>query len=354
MIEYKRLAKERKKKRIVVALISCLAVICLLTGAYFLCTVRKVEVVGNKLYSAKQIEDLALPSKWDYNTVYLWYKTRHTDIKTPPFLDMMEIEIVSYNEIRIRVYEKTIMGYVEYMGNYVYFDKDGIVLETSAELKEGFPVVKGLAFDNVVLYERLPVKNKEIFQTLVSLTQMLEKNELNPDCIEFTGEDEMDLTFGEVLVHLGKDSSLDNKIARLKGILPSLVNRSGILFMEDVDESTERITFKKTLSKAEQEALQQEQGTGDGGEYDNGEDTEVYTENEDGWYSEETWNEGDGGDTGDTWDDSGDTGNTWDDSGDTGDTWDDGDYTGGAGNDTASGEGDPGWNEDGSGEENSW
>ena len=39
------------------------------------------------------------------------------------------------NTVTVQVYEKSVAGCIEYMENYVYFDKDGIVLETSKSSK---------------------------------------------------------------------------------------------------------------------------------------------------------------------------------------------------------------------------
>ncbi len=317
MIEYKRLAKERRKKTRTIVIAVLAALIVMLIATWFICTVRKVEVVGNKNYSAKEIEDLVLSSSWDYNTIYLWYQNKHKTIETPPFLDMVEIEILSYNSIRIHAYEKTIVGYVEYLGNYVYFDKDGTVLETSNKIKEGLPVVEGLEFHKMVLYEKLPVKDQKIFKTLVTLTQMLGKNDLVPDCIEFTSDGQINMTFGEVIVHLGEDEYMDNKIARLTGILPQLEGRSGILYMEDVDETTQRISFKKTKSKAQLEA---EQRLREEEEAAKNED-EVWDEESDDTWEEYTSDEGDSldDDSSDEWSDN----STGDSSDESSDEWSD-------------------------------
>ncbi len=370
MIEYKRLAKERKKKKILVAAGIILAAICLLAGVFFLCTVKTVEVVGNKNYSKKEIEEMVLPTGWDHNTICLLYKTHTHQVETPPFLDMVEIEVLSYNKIRIHAYEKTIMGYVPFNGSYVYFDKDGILLKTSQEPEEGYPMVEGLQFDHIIMFEKLPVKDEEVFKTMVSLIQMLSKNSLNPDHIEFTQDDEIDITFGEVLVHLGKDSHMDNKIARLTGILPKLEGRSGILFMEDVDETTDRIVFRKTKSKAqlaeeaENPQTPEENGGGeddswedvggdeDGSWDDSGDDSGSedgnWDDSGDGSGSEDGG--GDGSEDG-SWDDSGDGSGSEDDSGDGSEdgSWDDsGEDVGGDGSGSEDGGG------DGSGEDGSW
>lgn len=315
-IEYRRVAKARKKKIRITIGIAIAVLLALLAGAWLLCTVRKVEVVGNENYSAKEIENLVLSSKWDYNTIYLWYQNQYQRVSVPPFLDMVEIEIVSFHSIRIHAYEKAVVGYVEYLGKYVYFDKDGMVLETSNELKEGLPVVKGLVFDTMVLYEKLPVTDESIFKTLVSLTQMLAKNKLVPSCIEFTSDGQIDMTFGEVLVHLGKDQYMDNKIARLTGILPQLEGRSGILSMEDVDEATQRITFKKTKSKAQLEEEQRQKEEEAQSEEDFSEEWSEEDSYED--WGEEDSEEWDDEDSYEDWNDEEDS-EEWDDE----DSWED-------------------------------
>ena len=76
----------------------------------------------------------------------------------------MSVRVDSPDSITIRVYEKSVAGYVEYMGRYMYFDRDGIVVESSETRTEGIPQVTGIRFDHVVLYEALPVKNTDIFQ----------------------------------------------------------------------------------------------------------------------------------------------------------------------------------------------
>lgn len=253
-IAYKQLAKKRRKKRIKRITCIVLAVLVLLAGVYLLCTVRHVEVVGNETYSASQIEKAVLPSRLDYNTIYLLYQIHYGHVQTPPYLDLAEIEIVSFNSIRIHAYERTIMSGVQADGSYIYFDQDGIVLEITDAPKEEISIVSGLQFDKAVLYEELPVKDETVFQSLVNLMQLLRKNGLVPDAIAVTDADEFDVTFGEVVVHLGKDASMDNKIARLAAMMPTLTGKCGDLDMRDVDVSTERITFTKRKTQAQLDA----------------------------------------------------------------------------------------------------
>ena len=55
----------------------------------------------------------------------------------------------------------------------MYFDKDGIVVETSEQRTPGIPQVAGLQFGYVVMNEKLPVENEEVFEDILDITQLL-------------------------------------------------------------------------------------------------------------------------------------------------------------------------------------
>ena len=79
----------------------------------------------------------------------------------------------------------------------------------------------GIRFDHVVLYEALPVKNTDIFQEILSITQMLSKHQITTDKIYFNESNEITLYFDNIRAKLGKDN-LEEKVMRLEQILPNL------------------------------------------------------------------------------------------------------------------------------------
>ena len=56
------------------------------------------------------------------------------------------------------VFEKSVVGYVSYMSSYMYFDKDGIIVESSVEQLPGVPWITGLDFGHIILHQPLPVQ----------------------------------------------------------------------------------------------------------------------------------------------------------------------------------------------------
>lgn len=223
------------------------ALLCLLAGILiFIMSKYKVEnivVEGNVHYSREEIIEMVMTDKLSYNSLYLSLKYRNKEIKNIPFIETMSVKVGSPDTITIMVYEKSVAGYVEYMGRYMYFDRDGIVVESSETKTQGIPQVTGVNFDHVILYEPLPVENNDIFQQVLSLTQMLDKYELVTDKIYFNEAYEITLYFDQVRVKLGSDN-LEEKIMKLPHILPQLAGKSGNIRMENYSDESEKITFE--------------------------------------------------------------------------------------------------------------
>ena len=161
----------------------------------------------------------------------------------------MDVDIVSSNSVRINVYEKAIAGYVEYLGHYMYFDKDGIIVESSNRVIEGIPFVTGLSYDHVVLHKPLPVKKTSVFLTILNVTQLLGKYEIKTDRIAFDSDSNITLYFGTARVSLGTDDFIDEKINEMQHLLPQLKGYSGTLHMENY--TGEDVNFSFDMDKEE-------------------------------------------------------------------------------------------------------
>ena len=208
------------------------------------CTVTTVYVDGNIHYTNDEITAMVTEGRFGKNTLYLFAKYRNKEIKDVPFIETMSVSIESNDTIRITVYEKTLAGYVEYLGNYMYFDKDGYVVECSAIKTEGIPQVLGLHFDHVILYEKLPVENEQVFQEILSISQMLVKYDLETDKIYFDDDMNLSLYFGEARVDFGNDIYLEEKLMVLPDILPKLEGKKGLLDLSDYKKG-DTITFQQ-------------------------------------------------------------------------------------------------------------
>ena len=233
--------REKLKKLLLMGiLVIVLLVAVILASARF----QRYKVIGNTHYTEDQVLQMVFSDSWDTNSFYQLVREHTKSHKTLPFVEKYELHWLSPLSIEVIVYEKNVVGYVDYMSSHMYFDKDGIVVESSTEKTEGIPLVTGLSFDHVVLYESLPVENSDIFKAILSITQLVNKYNLSVDRIYFGTDDTLTLYFGDVRVALGEATDLDEKLMKLQYILPELEGKSGVLRMESYTEETKNISFE--------------------------------------------------------------------------------------------------------------
>ncbi|MBR6159391.1 MAG: cell division protein FtsQ [Lachnospiraceae bacterium] len=269
-----------RKNRLIRALTIIVVILLLLLGAciyvWYEYEITSVTVKGNSHYTDEEIKDMVFTGPYSYNSLVLSLMYRNKSIEDIPFIEKMDVDIVNSNSVRINVYEKAIAGYVEYLGHYMYFDKDGIVVESSNRIIDGIPFVTGLSFDHVVLHKPLPVKRSSVFLTILSVTQLLGKYEIQTDRIAFDSDGRITLYFGNARVLLGTDDYIDEKINEMHLLLPQLQGYSGTLHMENYVGEEVNFSFEKDKDPNELSEEPEEEDTEEG----SGEESEDEKEEE--------------------------------------------------------------------------
>lgn len=207
-------------------------------------TVDTVIVEGNVHYSDEEIQQMVLGGRLGHNSLYLTLKYHNKQVEGVPFVETMDVKILSPDTVKIMVYEKSMAGFVEYMGQYFYFDKDGTVVESSSVKTLGVPQIKGLQFDHIVFLEKLPVEDDTIFNHILDISQLLEKYGILAEQIYFDQNKEITLYFGKCRIKLGSTDYIDEKIMKLKMILPNIEDKKGVLRMENYTPQSTDVTFE--------------------------------------------------------------------------------------------------------------
>ena len=259
--------KRRRQRLLKKVLIGILVFMILTVIAIFVVinvfVVKNVKVEGNELYDEQLITDTVLNDEYSWNSLYVLLKYTFVDTEAVPFIDTMEVSLEDPQTLKIKVYEKGMLGYlyISAIGENAYFDKDGFVVETSTRIIENVPKIEGITCDEVVLYEKLPIDSQKI-RDMLTLTQALKREGLEPDTIHFGLEESPVLYYGDTEVWLGSTELLTQKVARLKEILPTLDGIAGVLHMESWTEESANIIFEKAPEVSEEE-VETEEGTGD-------------------------------------------------------------------------------------------
>lgn len=131
------------------------------------------------------------------------------------------------------------------MGYNLYFDKDGMVVDSSKDILEGVPEVMGLDYTNVVLHTQLNVEDKKIFTVLLELVQLCEKYEIPADKVFFDKIGNMTIYMGDIRIMMGDSSTITEKLYEVSQMMSQMQGLSGTLHMENFSEDTTSIIFKK-------------------------------------------------------------------------------------------------------------
>ena len=246
MIREERRRKQRLVTAFKVTVIVLSVILILVLVAINAFRVKKVVVEGNELYDQNVIEKAVLNDQYSWNSLYVFFKYKFVDTEQIPFIDTMEISLKDPQTLHIMVYEKGMMGYIYISGisENAYFDKDGFVVETSSDEIENVPLIKGIECNEVVLYEKLPIKEEQLKKILL-LTQALKRSELVPKSITYGGPNEPVISYGKVQVTIGDISLLTQKVERIAAIMPSLKGKKGMLHLENWTEESTNIVFEK-------------------------------------------------------------------------------------------------------------
>ena len=247
MIREQRKRKKRRKIGLIIFLIFVLLIALAVLIVWKVFTVKEVKVEGNELYSSEQIEQLVLNDEYSWNSLYVVVKYSLWNTEDVPFLDTMEVSLEDPHTVRISVYEKGMLGcfYIDTIGQYAYFDKDGFVVETSSEEIPGIPKITGITCQEVVLYEQLPLEQEEVLDNLLNLTQILKKYDLLPQEIHYDANLEPTLTYYGTRVVVGSDEYLTQKVVRLSAIMPELAGLYGTLYLDSWTPDTTEIIYKR-------------------------------------------------------------------------------------------------------------
>lgn len=229
-------------KKIIIAAVVAVFLIVIAVGLFL--KIEDITITGNEWYTSEEIEEKIFDkNRFSRNTVYQLISQMTDKKEEIPFVEDYKIVFNSPKSVETIIYEKSIVGYVKYMGNYMYFDKDGIVVDSSDKPLEGIPEITGLKFGSIVLYKKLPVEDEKIFEDILNLTQILQTYGIRCDRIDYSGLREATLYLGDIKVVLGS-GDLTGKIAELSDMLPEIRTKmaeqgiqGGTLYLDSYDEN---------------------------------------------------------------------------------------------------------------------
>lgn len=244
-IENKHLKKRKRKplntKKIAVILCVLFGAVLFMLSPVF--TIKNIEITTMDKYSKDELCDM-LNLKTGTN-MFLFNRFKASKVlKNNNYVDDYDISYKFPDTIKIDITERKVRGYVPYMGSYLYIDEYGRVLEINSQMSSALPVVEGLKFDTFVLGEKINAENKEAFDIMVTIAQLMNKYELLDIVVKIDVSDINKVTafVNNIEVNLGDMSNGDQKIRTMGEVVKNLgPNDRGVLDLSDLSKP---IVFK--------------------------------------------------------------------------------------------------------------
>lgn len=249
------------RRRVLWIILAVVIVLAGLAAAAWSVKLTDVSYDGATLYDADTLTDLIFEEPKERRLLYALWQDKFGEHKDIPFIERYEMDFKGIHEVEITLYEKNIVGCVEYLGSYMFFDKDGIIVESSVERRENVPVVTGLTYRQIVLHKELKTQRESMFEDILNLTQLMRKYELPVDQIDFDERDQIMFRIGNVKVRLGAAEMMEGKLSELVRMLPQLEGLSGTLYLDTYNDKTPPTSYVFRKEEAEEETGQSEADT---------------------------------------------------------------------------------------------
>lgn len=222
---------------VVVALIAIIIMVC----PFF--NIKQKIIVGNNVVTNDTILKTIEVTDQTVNLYAFNSLKAESNLLKNPYIQSVDFSRHFPDTLEIDITERKVCGYVPYMGNYLYIDNNGRVLDIQSSYTQPLPVVIGLDFTEFTLGEILKVNNNDAFEIVVELAKLISKYELLNDIIKVdvskTSDihiyvNKIDVLFGNFTDYNWKMSALNEILKNLspddKGILDISSSNSNPIF----------------------------------------------------------------------------------------------------------------------------
>ncbi|MDO5132006.1 MAG: FtsQ-type POTRA domain-containing protein [Eubacteriales bacterium] len=230
-----------------------LAALTVISASVVLMTfnLKKAVIYGNTMYSEEQIESFLTKGRLGSNTFVMALKYHQRKVTDIPFVDRIDVDLVSPSTVRVNIREKPADGCVFYNGKNVYFSKEGIIQTVSGRSVEDAVKVNGVVLTHSNTESRILAKNQLGMDLSLELIRIMDKYGIlkEADSIDVDEKSNLTVTFDKVRVRIGRNG-YDEKMFKMHQILPYLEGRSGIIQMTGTEFTGENIVLSPDTPEA--------------------------------------------------------------------------------------------------------
>ena len=203
--------------------IICSIVLVIVLILWFTFLIDTVTIEGNTYFSTTEVEK-SYTGKWWQKNMLTYFVFDKLGIKTDPeYVRESEITFPGFRSLNVKLYEKTILAGVKYANHYIYFDKEGMVLETTDKPKDDIAYFVSDDITDFTLYQTLSTGREGLLDQMINLAGRLKYYKIIWDTVEIDDEGKATLMADKVSVRLGRKNDYDEVLSVLPDVLKTAV-----------------------------------------------------------------------------------------------------------------------------------
>lgn len=240
--------KERyKKKRKNIKLKLIILLFIILGSMIFFFRVENVGVEGTERYNSEEMKSYLISNIFKDNTLLLKLGNIINKSYKIPYVDSINIRILSPRNIVAEVKEVEVAYQMENEGKYYDISKDFIIQGDTAKRDINKILIKNIALNNYRYGEEISTISDADKTKIGAIYNSLKKNAIK-DFNEITVEDgKFYLASSNIKVELGKGEDIEKKMKVLVNSYAKISQYSGVLYLNEYKSDDSGYRFKKNI-----------------------------------------------------------------------------------------------------------
>lgn len=242
--EERRIYREKRMSRpgLVDYLNKIFMIAILLLSCHLVYITQDIHVVNNVLIEDYEVLAWLAEDDFTDNALYTWIKYNFFEEEFPVQVEDVIVKFKRPWSLVFTIIDKTLVGGALVEEEFVYYDREGVVLLKSVEQLEDILFFEGFMVESAELYEKIPVEDIEVFDNMVELSVLLDSEGLALDELMHE-ENNIIAKFAGIEIMFGS-GNYELKIKQLEPILQELEGQEGVLDLKNYQSSDDMITFK--------------------------------------------------------------------------------------------------------------
>ena len=217
----------------------------------FVFRIDKVDIKGTSRVSDDTIrQEIKLDQAHD-SSLLLWLLNKRANYSDNDMIRSISVRLTSPRNVLVTVVEQDLVGGIKSGDTYSYFNDKGVVILQQNKAQADIPLVSGVDVKKASTGSKLETSNDDTMSDLTDIVSVMSDYKLSVDSVESVGDGKYTAHYNKVIINLGRNSYMDEKISELASLADKLKGLSGTLHLEDYDATKDSIIFTKSADETE-------------------------------------------------------------------------------------------------------